>query len=87
MLEGSSYLALLLIAMPLKYIYDMPGAVKVIGMLHGILFLIYVFAATWLAIQYKWPRSFLVGAYIASVLPFGPFVFDRKLLSQESGSR
>jgi integral membrane protein len=42
--EGVSYLVLLFIAMPLKYWAGMPLAVRVVGMLHGVLFILF-FAA------------------------------------------
>ena len=41
-IEGYSYLVLLFIAMPIKYIFEMPMAVKVTGMLHGILFVAFM---------------------------------------------
>lgn len=77
--EGASYLLLLFIAMPLKYIWDSPEWVRVIGMAHGILFLLYVGIATLLAVKMKWPLKTLLMSYAASVLPFGPFIFDRQL--------
>ncbi|PCJ24893.1 MAG: hypothetical protein COA97_08725 [Flavobacteriales bacterium] len=40
-IEGISFIALLGVAMPLKYYYDKPEAVKIIGMAHGILFMLY----------------------------------------------
>jgi integral membrane protein len=41
-IEGLSYVALLFIAMPLKYFADLPLAVRVVGMAHGVLFIAYV---------------------------------------------
>ena len=41
-IEGWSYLILLFIAMPLKYIFDMPLAVRIVGSAHGLLFVAYV---------------------------------------------
>lgn len=78
--EGVSFIVLLLIAMPLKYFAGWPDAVRVVGMAHGILFLLYVLAAIFAALEYDWTwrRTLLVLA--ASVLPAGPFVLDAKLL-------
>lgn len=78
-LEGVSYLLLLGVAMPLKYGLDMPGMVRVVGMAHGILFMAYVGLATWIAYRQPWPLKLLFQSYIASVLPFGTFVFQKKL--------
>ena len=40
-IEGVSYLLLLGVAMPMKYFFDLPLAVKIVGMVHGVLFLGY----------------------------------------------
>ena len=45
LLEGISFLVLLGVAMPLKYVWDEPQAVRGVGMAHGVLFLAYVTAA------------------------------------------
>jgi integral membrane protein len=79
MIEGVSYLLLLGVAMPLKYFAGMPMAVKVAGWIHGALFVVFclLLAAAWR----KVPLSFwlTVQVFIASLLPFGPFVIDKKL--------
>lgn len=79
LLEGISYIVLLGIAMPLKYFMDMPDAVKYTGWAHGLLFVAYIFLLINVAIQYNWKigRIFLV--FMASLLPFAPFIVDRKL--------
>lgn len=78
--EGISFLVLLGIAMPLKYMAGMPMAVKIVGSLHGALFLAYMAAATLLFTHLKWPLSRLPGIFYAAVLPFGTFVLERKWL-------
>lgn len=80
--EGVSFLVLLGIAMPLKYFAGEPGAVRVVGMAHGILFMLYVWAAVQTALDrdWTWQRTGLV--LLASVLPAGPFVVDAKLLRE-----
>lgn len=84
--EGISYLLLLGIAMPLKYMMDMPEAVKIIGWIHGALFIAYIVALLNVMAKRKWPllRSFI--AFIASLLPFGTFIFDKSLQKEEQGS-
>jgi len=77
--EGVSFLALLGIAMPLKYLADQPHAVKLVGWIHGVLFILYLFAAFRLSREQKWTFAQLRGAFLAALLPFGPFVFEHRL--------
>lgn len=79
LIEGVSFLVLLFIAMPLKYIYDIPQAVTVVGWAHGILFIIYIYTVFPTASKLNWEFGRTLFALIASVLPFGPFIFDRNL--------
>ena len=79
-LEGVSFLVLLGIAMPLKYMADMPMAVKVVGWAHGVLFVWYWIAAVPLFTKLKWESERIIGLGFASVLPFGTFVMERKWL-------
>lgn len=78
--EGISFILLLFIAMPLKYFFDMPMAVKVVGWAHGLLFVAYWAAAVPLFTKLKWDPERIVGVGLASVLPFGTFVLERKWL-------
>lgn len=80
-LEGMSYLLLLFVAMPLKYLADMPLMVKYTGWAHGLLFVLYVAFLLEIAFRYKWSFAKLFFGFIASLLPFGPFVFDKKALN------
>ena len=79
MMEGASFLLLLGVAMPLKYLAGMPQMVSVVGMLHGILFMLYVAAVFQAGMELRWPMRRIAAALAASVLPFGPFVFDAHL--------
>jgi len=78
--EGWSYLILLGIAMPLKYIWDMPLFVKYVGWAHGILFVAYWVLAVPLFTKLKWDLERIVGLGLASILPFGTFIMERKWL-------
>lgn len=82
-IEGASFLLLLGIAMPLKYVLGMPEYVRVVGSIHGGLWLIYLAALfdTWRSHDWHGRRAAL--AFAASVLPFGPFVFDRSLREEQ----
>lgn len=80
LLEGISYVLLLLIATPLKYLNDMPRYVELLGMPHGILFILYVILAIVIGDQVKWPKRKLGIILVASILPFGTFYIDKKYL-------
>ena len=77
--EGISFLLLLGIAMPIKYIWGNPIFVKYIGMGHGVLFLLFLVMLFVVCHRMKWSLSVFNKGLIAAVLPFGPFVFDRKI--------
>jgi integral membrane protein len=81
--EGVSFLVLLGIAMPLKYLAGWPDAVRVVGMAHGILFILYLWAAIQTALERDWPWRRTALVFVASVLPAGPFVIEAKILRDE----
>ena len=83
-LEGSSLVALLFIAMPLKYWFDTPAAVTIIGTIHGYIFLAYLIAIVYAMIAIKWPFRFTVGAVLSAFIPFGNFILDSRLKSLET---
>lgn len=78
LLEGISYLVLLGIAMPLKYYYNKPDAVEIVGMAHGVLFVLYCINLLIIHLRLKWNIGKTTGAFIASLLPFGTFYADKK---------
>lgn len=78
-IEGLSFLLLLFFAMPMKYMMDNPIFVKYIGMAHGFLFVFYVIVLLIVCHRMKWSLNMFIMGLFASVLPFGPFVFDLKL--------
>ena len=78
--EGISLLLLLFIAMPLKYIWEYPDAVEVVGMIHGVLFVAYVAWAIWVYLVLKWSIKILAIVIFASIIPFGTFYVENKYL-------
>ena len=78
-LEGISFLLLLFIAMPMKYMFDNPILVKYVGMGHGVLFIAFLVVLFVVCEKQKWSLKMFILGLIASILPFGPFVFDAKL--------
>ena len=77
------FLILLLIAMPLKYMYGMPLAVKLTGSIHGLLFVAYVGLAYYAKEVYQWSIKKFLQAFIAAWLPLGTFYFDSELKKEE----
>jgi integral membrane protein len=75
--EGTSFLVLLLIAMPLKYFANLPQAVMVVGMLHGLLFIAYVILALLVRNELSWSFRRLSWVIVLSVLPAGAFFAER----------
>ena len=80
LLEGISFVLLLFVAMPLKYVGGQNFLVKLLGMPHGVLFLVYVFMSIVLAIELKWKFKKTVEVVCASNIPFGTFYIDKKYL-------
>jgi len=79
LLEGISWLVLLFIAMPMKYLGENPLPVKYIGMAHGVLFVLLVFLIVD-AIQKKMiEKKFGATLFIASFIPFGTFFTDKRI--------
>lgn len=79
-LEGISFLLLLFIAMPLKYIWDNPWMVQKVGMAHGVLFIAYVFLVLIMFPQFNWNARKVALALFAAVIPFGTFWVNARLL-------
>lgn len=79
-LEGVSYLLLLFIATPIKYISENPEYVKLLGMPHGMLFILYVVLAFFIKSDMKWTGKTFIFVLLASVIPFGTFYVESKLL-------
>jgi len=78
-LEGLSFVMLLFVAMPLKYLADLPIAVRIVGSVHGILFLIFVAVLYNTAGERRWPLHRSALAFVSSLIPFGTFVLNRSL--------
>ncbi|MGE7763185.1 DUF3817 domain-containing protein [Peribacillus sp. NPDC097895] len=79
-IEGISYVLLLGIGMPIKYILDIGEATLILGSIHGFLFVVFVLLLLYVSIQSKWSFLKMSMIFIVSFIPFGNFVIDRKLL-------
>ena len=78
-LEGVSFLVLLLVAMPLKYLAGQPQVIRPVGMAHGLLFVLSVLLLVQQGIERRWSLGKMVMGFGASLVPLGTFWADRKL--------
>lgn len=83
MIEGVSFLLLLGIAMPLKYFANKPEAVSIVGWIHGVLFVALCIAIVFAMQALRWTTRQALVPFVAALLPFGPFIIDRRLREQE----
>ena len=89
LLEGVSFLFLLFVALPLKYLGGLPQAVRVTGSIHGLLFVLFVVALFRVVLERSWPAKRWALAFLSSLVPFGTFVLDRAIrreLAEEPAS-
>jgi integral membrane protein len=84
MIEAISFLVLLGIAMPLKYFADLPQAVRIVGWTHGILFIGFFIALMLARDAMQWNFRWTALVLLAALLPFGPFVIDRRLRQEDT---
>jgi integral membrane protein len=82
-IEGVSFLVLLLIAMPLKYYWGFPMAVKITGWIHGVLFILYIIAVLMAIKAMEWNWFSTLVALSVSLVPIGTFVLDTSLKKRQ----
>lgn len=85
-IEGISYLALLGIAMPMKYVGGNPAAVSVVGAIHGVLWIAFVAVLLEVRSRHGWSMKRSFWALVSSVVPFGTFVLDTHLRAEQDGT-
>jgi integral membrane protein len=79
-LEGISLLVLVFLAVPMKYIMDDPGYVKVLGPVHGALFMLFIINALRTGIEQSWKAGVITKVILACFVPFGTFYIDLHIL-------
>lgn len=79
LLEGLSYVVLMGIAMPLKYLAGQPMAVRIVGGIHGALFVAFCIALATTARRRGWTRRQIATALVAALLPLGAFWLEHRL--------
>ncbi len=83
LLEGLSYIALLFIGVPFKYLAGDPQYVKMLGMPHGMLFMGYLVLAYLIKEEMQWTKKEFRIVLLASIIPFGTFIVERKYLNKK----
>lgn len=83
-IEAISFLLLLGVAMPLKYGLGFDMAVKIVGWAHGVLFVLLAYFVLMALLEKLLPFRHAVLMMVASLIPFGPFVIDRRLEADEA---
>lgn len=85
-IEGLSLVALLFIAMPLRHYFDLYMAVRVVGMIHGILWLVYLVGTLAVSHKAKWSVLLWIFSLIVSVIPFGFVAMEMVLRKQQAAA-
>jgi len=83
-IEGCSYLLLLGVAMPLKYFAGLPLAVRIVGSIHGGLFLVFCAALLHVKIVERWSLLRGVVVFASSLVPCGTFMVDPSLRREQA---
>jgi integral membrane protein len=83
MLEGLSLLLLVFVGVPVKYFFQDPLPVKILGPIHGGLFLLYIVMMIPVALDKKWGAFKVIKLLVASIIPFGFIYIDRTILRPE----
>jgi len=79
-MEGLSYIVLLFIAMPLKYLANEPSMVRIVGGIHGFLCVLFIILMLIVWLEKKWSFKTVVLVFLSSLVPFGTFYIDHKIL-------
>ena len=79
-LEGISYLLLMSLGLYYKYALNDPSFVKLFGMPHGLLFMLYLILAYLIKDEMQWKFKDLSIIFLGSIIPFGTFYVDQKYL-------
>jgi len=85
-IEGVSFILLMGIAMPMKYLWNQPLAVTIVGWIHGLLFALFCWSLLQVMLHHNWSFKRAAMAFIASIVPFGPFILDKTMRQWERES-
>ncbi len=82
-LEGISLVLLFFVAMPLKYGFDMPLAVRIVGSAHGALFIAFVAILVWAQSEQEWSLVKTAKLFVSCLIPFG-FIWAERLVREDA---
>jgi|SRR5690606_40163887 len=82
--EGLSFVALVLLGMPMKYMADMPIFVRILGPIHGVLFVWLCYEIAQAVFGHDWPKRRGLVVFMAALFPLGPFLIDGWLKKQQA---
>lgn len=83
LVEGSAFLLLLFVAVPLKHLAGIDLPVLILGPVHGIAFLAYAWLIARLTVEQAWPPGRAIRLGVAGLIPFGAFFALRSFPSTE----
>ena len=87
-LEGASLILLLFVALPLKYALGYTEATRVVGTIHGLLFLLFIVNTLSVGVERRWKFTTTTWkVLLACFIPFGTFYIDRRILSRIEPAR
>lgn len=78
-LEGTSYLVLLCVAMPLKYVFALPMAVRIAGSIHGLLFVSFILTLYQARTDRRWSIKLTLQLLVVSLIPGSLFWLDKRI--------
>ena len=84
---GIGLIALVFVAMPLKYFFDIPGPVAVVGVTHGFLYMIYIVCTLLLAERGRWKPLDALLILLAGTIPIASFVAERRVTARVHAGR
>jgi integral membrane protein len=79
---GIGLIALVFVAMPLKYFFDQPGPVAVVGVAHGFLYMVYIVCTLLLAERGRWKPLDALLILVAGTIPIASFVAERRVTAR-----
>ena len=82
-IEGLSYIVLIFVIMPLKYLYDSPELMKIVGMTHGVLFMLFVIFLVDYMKKNNIRKQIGFDYFIYSLIPFGFFLIENLLQKKQ----
>jgi integral membrane protein len=84
LLEGTTLLLLLCVAVPLKHLAGLPVATAIMGPIHGIAFILYIWMLVQTLSMGGWTGTAATRMVLAAFIPFGAFVNERALARRQA---